>query len=286
MPALFFAFITYFSWGIGDIFGTIATRKIGGYNNTFYVTAIGFSLSTLYVPFALTDLDKFTPLSLFISIMLAILEPAILILFYEGLRKGNAAIVGTVASSFFAVSILLSILFLGESISPSQTIFIIIIFLGIILSSFNFKQLKNKNILLDPGVPYAVAAMILWGIYFTFIKIPVKEVGWFWPGYISLVTFPLVLVFMKFKGLKLVKPSRKIFISLVLSALLIYIGGFSYNLAISRGLVAVVAPIAGSAATLFALLAFLVFKDPITRQQIAGIIITLIGIVLLSVFSV
>ena len=31
MTAIFFALISYLGWGIGDIFGTIASRKIGGY---------------------------------------------------------------------------------------------------------------------------------------------------------------------------------------------------------------------------------------------------------------
>ena len=37
--------------------------------------------------------------------------------------------------------------------------------------------------------------------------------------------------------------------------------------------------------TLFIVLAFLFFKDPIKKQQILGIIVTLFGIVLLSLFS-
>ena len=63
-------------------------------------------------------------------------------------------------------------------------------------------------------------------------------------------------------------------------------GGFSLNFALEKGLTSIVVPIAGAYPALFVLLAFLVFKDPITRQQIAGIITTLVGIVLLSVFSV
>ncbi len=48
----------------------------------------------------------------------------------------------------------------------------------------------------------------------------------------------------------------------------------------------VVAPISGANPILFVILVAFFLKDPITRQQIAGIITTLIGIVLLSIFSV
>lgn len=285
MPAILFALISYIGWGTGDIFGTIASRKIGGYSSAFYVFVIGFVLNSLYVPFALADLHRFTPQVLLLTIILGFLTPIPLIAFYEGLRVGNAAVVGTIASSFAAVAVLLSVVFLGEKISFNQAIFIIVIFLGVILSSLNLKQSKGWNFLLDPGIPYAVLAMVLWGVYFAFIKIPIKQVGWFWPGHTSILAFPLIFMFIKIRRLKLVKLDKRTLITLLLCSLLTNIGGFSYNLAISRGLVALVAPIAGSSVTLFVVLAFLIFKDRISRQQIAGISTTLIGIVLLSISS-
>jgi len=89
------------------------------------------------------------------------------------------------------------------------------------------------------------------------------------------------------KGLRIEKPTEnKALIPLVVSTILVRVAELSYNFAISKGLVAVVAPIAGANITLFVLLAFLIFKDPITKQQIIGIITTLTGIVLLSIFSI
>lgn len=286
MLPIFFALITYLGWGIGDIFGTMASRKIGGYNSAFYVSAIGFILSSFYAPFVLSDLAKFTPDILFLTIILAFVIPVALVSFYEGLRVGNAAVVGTIASSYSAVAVLLSVILLGERVSFYQGLFIAIIFLGIVLSGLDFKKLGARNFLFDKGIPYAILAMLLWGIFFAFIKIPISKVGWFWPGYISVFTFPLILLFMKFKKVKLEKLNKKTLIVLFLSALLINIGGFSYNIAVSMSSVVLIAPIASSAVTLFVILAFFIFKDKITRQQIAGIITTLVGIVLLSVFSI
>lgn len=63
------------------------------------------------------------------------------------------------------------------------------------------------------------------------------------------------------------------------------IGSFGFNFGIEKGLSAIVAPIAGAYPALFALLAFIIFKDPITNQQKIGMIITLCGIILLAYFS-
>lgn len=92
---------------------------------------------------------------------------------------------------------------------------------------------------------------------------------------------------MKLRSIPLSKPTvNNAFVPLVVSTFMVRVAEFSFSLGISRGFTSIVAPIAGGAPALFVVLAFLVFKDPITRQQIIGIITTLIGIVLLSVFSV
>jgi len=155
------------------------------------------------------------------------------------------------------------------------------------MCSLDFKDLKNKAVWVNKGTVFALIAMLLWGIYWTFIKIPIQTIGWFWPGLISVSTFPIVLLFMKIKRINLEHPNKKrILVPLIMNALLLGIGSWSFNLAIDQGLVSIVAPIAGSYSTLFVILAFLFFKDPITRQQILGIVTTLVGIVLLSIFSV
>lgn len=89
------------------------------------------------------------------------------------------------------------------------------------------------------------------------------------------------------KGQKLNNPVKNgVLLPLIAIALFVKAAEWSFYFAISHGQTSIIAPIAGSYPTLFVILAFLIFKDPITRQQIAGIGTTLTGIVLLSIFSV
>lgn len=69
------------------------------------------------------------------------------------------------------------------------------------------------------------------------------------------------------------------------NALLLTVALFAFNFALANGLTAVVAPIASSYPVLFAVLAYFVFKDRLSKQQIVGVVITLLGIVTLSFFS-
>lgn len=287
MQAIIFALISYLGWGSGSFLEAVIARKLSSYSLVFWSHFFSIVLLSFYAPFALSELKNLT-INIFIMIIFLGFLGIFLgsILYYEALRIGNRAIIGTIAASFPAATVVLSLLFLGEKVSHQQILSITVIFSGLILSIFDLKTIRSKN-LLNKATLFALLAMLSWGVYFSFIKIAVLKVGWFWPNYITFFLFPLILFYTKFKQVKIETPTKNgALIPLVVSTILVRIAELSYNLGISKGLVTIVAPIAGANQTLFILLAFLIFKDPITKQQILGIITTLVGIVLLSVFSV
>lgn len=286
MLSIIFALVSYLGWGSGDIFGTIATRKLGAYSVTFWSLFLGLVISSFFIPFSLNGLQGLTPAIFFLNIILGLILVTSFLMFNEALRITHPSLVGTIAASFSALVVLFSIIFLKESITGYQLIAILIIFLGIIVSTLDFAEIKKRKINFNKGVFFAIATMIGWGIYFTFIKIPIREIGWFWPGYISFATFPIIYLVMRIRKIELKKLTHeKAFLPLIISVFLIRIADFSFNFAISKGLASVVAPIAGSYSTLFVLLSFVIFKDPIKKQQIFGIILTVFGIVFLVFLS-
>lgn len=287
MQAIIFALISYIGWGTGDVFATIAARRLGAYSATFWYLVTELVIFVSLAPFFLKHLQDFTlPLLLFAS-LLGVIGLIGLITFYEGVRIANASLVGTISASFSAITVVLSILFFGESVTSIQVSAILIIILGLVISTLNTKDLKQKKLIPKKGVLLAGISMITWGVYWAFIKIPVQQLGWFWPYIISILSSILIFpLFLRFRKIKIVKPAKNTIVPIVLNALLLGIGAFSFNYAISKGLTSVVAPIAGSYPTLFALLAYLAFKDAIVKREIVGIATTLSGIVLLSIFSV
>lgn len=279
--------MAFFGWGVGDIFGTIVTRKIGAYSTTLWSLVFSFIVLSLYVPFAQGYPGIFTPGLVVLIIILGIIAIVGFVAFNEALRVGNAPVVGTIAASFAAFAALLSLVFLGEKVSAQQGLAIITIFVGVVFCSMDLAELKAKRILKGKGTLLAIVTMVCWGIYFAFIKIPINKVGWFWPSYLTYLIFPLYLLFVKFRKIKLVGPNFNGALPALLAAIvLLRIAELSYNIGISQGgQTSIIAPIAGSYPALFVVLAFLVFKDPIKKQQILGIVTTIVGIILLSVFS-
>lgn len=286
MEAIIYALVAFFGWGTGDVFGGLVARKINGYSSTFWLYVFSLIISSFYAPFAVNELHSLTFNTGLLLLVLVPIGIIPLITFYEGIRVGSASLVGTIGASFAAFSVVLSIIFLGDRVNYNQTLSIIIIFSGLLLSSLDLKMLNLKQIFTDKGVPYGLISMILWGVYFTFVRIPVREIGWFWPAYFSWCAFPLIYFIIRIKRVGLEFPKgTKVLTSSLLNTLLLGGAAFAYNIAIAKGQTAIVAPIAGSYPVLFVVLAYFIFKDRLKGQQILGVIITLFGIVVLSVNS-
>ncbi|TAN34296.1 EamA family transporter, partial [Patescibacteria group bacterium] len=273
----------FLGWGVGDIFAVVATRKIGGYSSALWDLVLRLIIFSVYIPFALNELKFLSP-NLFLLIVLLGFSWLIgVISFYKALGIGNTSLVGTIAASFSAVVVIFSIVFLKENVTNLQAFSIIIIFLGLLLSTLKLKEIKTAKFNLGKDVFFAFIAMFAWGVYFTFIKIPVRQIGWFWPTYLSSITFLLILLFAKVKNIKINKPNlNNALFPLFLAVLLAGLANFSFNFGVGQGLTAIVAPIAGSYPVLFVILTRFIFKEPLSRQQVGGIITALLGIVLLS----
>ena len=121
MPAIFFALISYLGWGTGVFVEAIVARRLRWYSLTFWAYILSFVILSFLTPFFIKDFAGLT-FSLLILILLLAFVGIFLgtIFYYEALRIGNRALVGTIASSFPAVAVILSIIFLGEKLSIQQ----------------------------------------------------------------------------------------------------------------------------------------------------------------------
>lgn len=285
MPAIFFAIYTFIAWGVGDIFGTISSRKLGAYSTAFWYLFLELIAVSAFAVIKFDQLHLTSAIFVF-TFFVGFLGLIGLLSFYEALRSGSAALTGTIASASAAVASVVAVLFLKERLSAIQLLALIIVFAGVVISSFNLTELKTgKNI--TRGILFALIALVFFGFYYSLIKIPVKELGWFWATYIATLPVLILPIFMRVRKIKIENPiKKKALFPLIANTTLLGTGVFSLNIAIARGLASVTVPIANAYPALFATLAFIVFKDPLTKRQIYGIIITIIGLVVLSFFSV
>ena len=285
---LLLAAITFLGWGTGDLFTIVAVRKIGALRTTFWVFAFSFLLTLIVIPFVPHNFAAITFPLLLLNIFLGILYISGNILVSEAFRISSAPLVGVIIQAFPAVVLLLSALIFKDRILPSQAIFIAIIFVGVILCSVDFKQVRYSKKLVDKGTALALIAMTCLAIFFTFSRILIDAYGWFLPSFLATACFPIIYLFIKKRKEKLIVPMRpRILLATFMVGLLIRSGDFALNYGLTLpNASSIVAPIAGASPILFVISSALIYKDKVTKQQILGIVVTLIGIFLLTSLGV
>jgi len=282
--AIILGLITFVGWGTGDLFTIVATRKIGANLTTFWVFFFSFLLSLLVIPFISIDISGVTIPLLVFNVFLGVLYVSGNVLISEAFRISSAPLVGIIIQTFPAVVLILSALIFKDVITAMQSVFIAVIFLGVFLCSVDFKKLSRSEKIVDKGVFFGLIAMVFLSIYFTFSRILINVYGWFLPNFIATACFPIIYLFIKKRGEKFYIPKQlKILFAVFMVGLLIRFGDFSLNYGLSLpNASSIVAPIAGAAPILFVTMSYLIFKDKLSKQQVMGIVTTLVGIILLT----
>lgn len=281
--ALFFALLTFFGWAVGDLFIALSGRRIGALRTYFWGNVISLVLTSFYIPLAgaMSDWPMF-----FLAFLLGLMLAVGTFSYFHALTIGNASLAGAIGGAFPIITVVLSVVFFAEKLTILQTVGIIFTVIGVILASLNFQKLLKERIskiFSDRAVPLTLFAIVLWGFYYAFVRIPVERIGWFWACYpISFVCFPLLFLEKKKKDLFLVFKDQKALVFVVIYSLFITAAQFAYNLGISSGYTSIVAPVAGAYPVLFVVLTRLIFKEKLTKQQSLGIVAALLGIILIS----
>jgi drug/metabolite transporter (DMT)-like permease len=208
------------------------------------------------------------------------------IYFYRGLSVGLVGVVSPISAMFAAITVLLSVLILGESITALQVFSIILIVTGCFLVSTDIREfLKFKSSKLAEGVKEGLIAMVSWGIMATFIALAVREVGWFMPILVMrvFVIFPF-LIFAKVKKIPLKFTSNKTLVALIAFMAILDIAGFvAFNMGVSGSQAAIVAPVSAAYPLISIFLAYFFLKERMVLNQYVGAGIAIAGLVMLSI---
>lgn len=288
MFSYIFGLIVLFGWATGDIFGGLASRKIGAPQTSFLVSIFGM---VLFLPGFILESAKLTNLSLgllLLTIVLSLFWMAGNVILNHGLKVGYPSVVATVGMSFTALVVILNSIFFNNYVGPMQWSAIGVIMVGIFVTGISVQkdELERKKLL--KSIRLGIACMICWAAFFTFIKIVSDKVGWFIPLYIAIIVSAVFL----WIGFKISKQNFSfktvplyVFGCTLASALILRASDLILNWSIQNNTVDVVGPIAGASPTLFALLSFFIFKERLKKIQLMGVIVTLVGIVMLAFVS-
>jgi drug/metabolite transporter (DMT)-like permease len=284
-----FALCAAVAWGAGDFLGAVSTRRAGLLGTMCAGQAVAcLALGLL----ALTPVPAARPgpgdlVTLAVSGVLGVVSYAG---FYRALQLGPVSLVSPVFSAYAVVAVILAVVFGGERLTLLGLAGVALTIGGVVLVS----AVGPPDAQQDPqpagrgrrdGVPYAMVAMVSWGVTIYLLGRTSEDLGWFLPVALSrVVTFTIILavtaaVFLRRPA---ARPRPGTLLLPGIAGFLDVLAFIAYTRATTAGSVAVTA----AASACFPLIVIaggvVVFHERLRGRQILGTGMTLAGLLVLG----
>lgn len=285
MTWLVYTLIASLFWGVGQIYLKKGFAKISSLWNIIIATIICL---VTWLPFCyfnginLSNIN-FSPTLFFIIIVSIFYQ-----IYFYALEKGEVSITGTIMAAYPLVTVILSHLFLGEVINWIQKLAIFVVLLGAAVISLPNKNNQTK-IKVGSWIWWALASVILIGTADFLAKVIINNIGPY--NYMFLLPIfyiPVVLgiAMIDKKGQKLPPVSGNQWRQLtptLIGVFMIEVGIIAFNLAFANGPASLVGPLSSCYVAITVILAIIFLKEKVNLNQLIGIILTIIGIILFGV---
>jgi drug/metabolite transporter (DMT)-like permease len=307
-------------WGIGDFLARFITQDIGTYRTLFFIQFIGilglgiYLLSTGELQHTLMSTSWQPWVWALLSILLNIISSLSL---YRAFEVGTLTIVSPIASSYAAVTIILSLLS-GESLTLTHDLGIVLVLIGIIvvttpvltLSSRQTARVKAVSLQgsdvpsasgklvtlpIEPitpfwrnpaiqGIFFALGAALCYGTTFWILGYHVSpSLGGLIPVWLIRLGTPCVLLLaspLTRQSLQL--PRGSIWWYIVGVGLFDTVGYIAYTTGQLQGHISIVTILSSLYSAVTVLLAAMVLREQLQRSQWFGIVVIFMGIALVN----
>jgi transporter family protein len=203
--------------------------------------------------------------------------------YYESLKRGKVSIVGTIAGAYAPWTVILALIFLGETMSWGEAAGVVLVVASMLLFTYSTNGNGGKRTELI-GIAFAIVSLFFWGTSAAVAKGAIDEIGnTNFIGVYALICPAIWLVYWlaREKGkFEMPKSNRWI---LELSLLCFAGGGITLYLAIQNGNVSIVSPITNLYPLVTIAVAKVRLKESLTVRQIIALAMLFISIPLFSI---
>ncbi len=270
-----------FAWGIYDFLGGVFSKQIGPYKSFFWSQLAG-SISVLLLALV-SGLSFNVPILVIILFPIAaIVYSAGYLFYFKGLEIGNISIVSATMNLWAVFTMLFAFVFMGQRLSPIQTLGVLMILSGVTLASLNWSNIRKKRFQLSSGVKEAVFGAFFFGIFWNISEIISRVVGWLLATILVKVGIVLFLLLFSFlvkreMGWKTAAKGTKYAVLLmgIIEAGAVAI--VNYGLTIGHAIL--ITPISSALSIVTITLAIFFLKEKITKLQGLGMITAIVGII-------
>jgi len=271
-----------FGWGIYDFLGGVFAKQIGPFKSFFWSQLAGL-IFVFLLTLAFTTSIKVSILAFFLSAIAAIIYSVGYLFFFKGLEIGNVSIVAATMNLWAVFTMLFAFIFMGQRLSPIQTLGVLMIIAGATLASLNWDDIRNQRFQLSSGVKEAIIGAFFFGIFWNISEIISEEIGWLLTTLsvkFGIILFLLIFSFLVKQEIVLTKAATKTKYMVALMGIIEAGAVALVNYGLTIGDAILITPIASALSIVTITLAIIFLKDKVTKLQGFGIITAIAGIIL------
>jgi len=270
-----------FGWGIYDFLGGVFAKKIGSFKSLFWSQLAGL-VSLIVLAIFLKPNFHLPLLALALFPIASIVYSAGYLFFFKGFEVGNVSIVAATMNLWAVFTMIFAFTFMGQRLSSTQTIGVLLILAGVLLASVNWSEIREQKFQLSAGVREAVAGAFFFGIFWNISEIVSEEIGWLYTTLLvklGIIVFLLLFSAIAKRELGLGKIASKTKSAILLMGIIEAGAVAIVNYGLTIGDAILITPIASALSIVTILLAIIFLKDKITKIQGLGIATAITGIV-------
>ncbi|MFN8456665.1 MAG: DMT family transporter [Anaerolineae bacterium] len=268
-------------WGIYDFLGGVFSKQIGFFKSLFWSQLAGLA-SILLIAFALKTEINISILAIILSPIAAIVYSAGYLFFFKGFEKGNVSIIAATMNLWAVFTMLFAFIFMGQRLTTTQTIGVLMIISGAALASIDWGRIRNQRLQLSLGVREAILGAFFFGIFWNFSELISEEIGWLLTTLLvkfGISVFLLIFSFAVKQEVGLINSSTKTKYVILLMGI-IEVGAVALvNYGLTIGDAILITPIASALSIVTITLAVFFLKDKVSKLQGFGIFMAIVGIV-------
>ena len=273
-------------WGFADYAAAICARRVGAVRTAFAMQSTGL-VSFALVMWVLGRWPTFEPGMVPFAVTLGVLGVISVAALYRGLALGPVAVVAPVVASYVVVTVVLVVIFLGERLTTAQVVAASVVFIGVVLTSTDGRQLRVTLGRPVPGVRIGLIATVGFGLWSAVFAIATRQYTWI-PMILLLraTSFVIVGTFIASRRIDLrVFRSR---VAIVLGTIVGVLDTLA-NAFFARGIESGYASLAATGTGMYpivpALLGMLALGERLAPNQLVGIVVLVIGLATLGTVS-
>jgi drug/metabolite transporter (DMT)-like permease len=165
------------AWGTLDIFSALASRIIGSLRVTTGMQVVGASLIWLLALSTGVAVPS-DPAVLIGGSLVGLAGAGAYLAYFTGLRIGPISVVSGMVAAYGGLTVVLAVLFRGESLTPLQALGATVATFGVILTGVAFDGGVRGMRFAGPGVAFAIVALVLFAVMTIGSDIVLERTGW------------------------------------------------------------------------------------------------------------